>query len=425
MAGSKTVPRRGRTHVPSGRSRSVRRMLISGSGALEAGSRGAPLVVELFAGAGGLALGLHRGGLRPTFVIDSDPLAYQTLKANKKKHTRGWRLENSDVRKLDYAAPELVGAEVVSAGAPCQPFSAGGRLRGEDDSRNMFPEVVRAVRELRPRAFIFENVRGLLFERVRPYFDYILAQLKIPSRIRGTDETWRAHLRALQAVPGELHEYRVEWRLLNAADFGLAQNRPRLVVVGVRSDETKTFDWPQPTHSRSKLVAALRDDDYWDEHGVPAAVKEAVQETLPARVSVPADETGRARWVTVRDLMRTLGPPADRPPANGEGGDPAHVFVPGARLYKKHTGSALDWPAKTVKAGVHGCPGGEHIVRLDDGGQRYFSVRECASLQGFPVGYVLPELRTQAMRQIGNAVPVPLAEAIGSGLVEVLRNGET
>jgi len=100
--------------------------------------------------------------------------------------------------------------------------------------------------------------------------------------------------------------------------------------------------------------------------------------------------------------------------------DPLHTYVGGARLYAKHTGSALDWPAKTVKAGVNGSPGGEHIVIQDSGYFRYLTVRECARLQGFPNRYELPNLRGKAMRQLGNAVPVPLAEAMGRRLAEVL-----
>ena len=113
--------------------------------------------------------------------------------------------------------------------------------------------------------------------------------------------------------------------------------------------------------------------------------------------------------------MRRLGPPP-----TGNDCDPAHVLVPGARLYRHHTGSELDWPAKTVKAGVHGPPGGEHIVIFDDGSFRYLTVRECAALQGFPDDYVLPMYRTQAMRLLGNAVPVTLAQAIGAQLAKTL-----
>ncbi len=369
-----------------------------------------PRAVELFAGAGGLALGLHRAGFRTALAVDWDERAYETLKANKRKYTRGWDLKREDVRKLDYATLELGDVDIVSAGAPCQPFSIGGRLRGEGDPRNMFPEVVRAVRELRPRAFLFENVRGLLFPRARPYFDYILAQLSNPSRTRRADEDWLAHKAALDRIPEALHEYRVEWRLLNAADFGLPQNRPRLVVVGVHVEEAGTFSWPDASHSKGALVNALLGESYWDEHDVPDGICE------DARIGLrECDDDGLARWATLRDVTARLGAPL----LGGEDGDPSHRFIPGARLYKKHAGSRLDWPAKTVKAGVHGCPGGEHIVLLDDGSHRYLTLRECAALQGFPDDYVLDEVRTPALRQLGNAVPVALAEAIGRSLAAV------
>jgi len=230
----KTVSRvlRTRTYVPSDKASRVGGLSVHAAGAATFTRRPKPpkpRAVELFAGAGGLALGLHRAGFRTALAVDWDERAYETLKANKRKYTRGWDLKREDVRKLDYATLELGDVDIVSAGAPCQPFSIGGQLRGEGDPRNMFPEVVRAVRELRPRAFLFENVRGLLFPRARPYFDYILAQLRNPSRTRRADEDWLAHKAALDRIPEALHEYRVEWRLLNAADFGLPQNRPRLV----------------------------------------------------------------------------------------------------------------------------------------------------------------------------------------------------
>lgn len=365
--------------------------------------------VELFAGAGGLALGLQGGGFRPLLAIDSDEQACETLRVNQRRGAQTRKIEVADVRKLSYEGVE--GVDLVAAGAPCQPFSVGGRLRGEDDARNMFPEVVRALRLLRPRAFVLENVRGLLFPRVRPYFEYLVAELRAPSRTRRGREDWKAHLAALVAIPEHAREYRVDWRVLNAADFGLAQNRPRLVVVGIRNDEPD-FRWPEETHNRDALIEALLGDEYWKDRDVPDAVRAAVRAGLTRRKLEPAGK----RWTTLRDLLRRLGPPRDDPRVS------SHVFVPGARLYRKHTGSVLDWPAKTVKAGVHGCPGGEHIVLLDDGSYRYLTVRECAALQGFPDDYVLPELRTLAMRQLGNAVPVALADAVGKSLAEVLTH---
>jgi DNA (cytosine-5)-methyltransferase 1 len=372
--------------------------------------------VELFAGAGGMALGLKRAGFQSKLLVDFDTRSCETLRANRHRlmsHPDA-KIRGADVRELDYAAYE--GIDLVSAGAPCQPFSQGGRLRGEDDDRNMFPEAIRAIRDMRPRAFFLENVRGLLFPRARPYFDYLLAELRAPSRSIRSGEDWLAHRDALETIAKEAHEYRVYWRLVNAADFGLAQSRPRLVIVGLRVGEGE-WTWPAATHSREALLRELHAERYWDAHDVAAKVRHRVRDSLPPRSHEIGYGVGR-RWRTLRDLSRRLGPPVR---SRGSAADPNHVFVSGARLYSKHMGSVLDWPAKTVKAGVHGSPGGEHIIVRDTGSYRYLTVRECAALQGFPKRYVLPELRSHAMRQLGNAVPVPLAEAIGRQLAEVLR----
>lgn len=377
-----------------------------------AGSKPARLEsLELFAGAGGLALGIKRAGFHPRLLLDLDAASVETLKANKHRFRNGAAPEFrcGDVRDLDYA--EYEGIDLISAGAPCQPFSQGGRLRGEDDDRNMFPEAVRAIREARPRAFFLENVRGLLFPRARPYFDYLVAELRTPSRSLRTGEGWEEHKEALLAIPEESSEYRVHWKLTNAADFGLAQARPRIVIVGLRRDQGE-WTWPAPTHDKRALLRELHANRYWDAHRVPERVRRRVRRMLPPRSDRHGYGVG-ARWKTVRDLTRSLGTPG-RSVRTAE--DPWHVYVPGARLYRKHTGSALDWPAKTVKAGVHGSPGGEHILVNDSGTYRYLTVRECSELQGFPSTYVWPELRTPAMRQLGNAVPVPLADAIGKQL---------
>jgi DNA (cytosine-5)-methyltransferase 1 len=372
--------------------------------------------VELFAGAGGLAVGLARAGFVPASVVEIDKRACETLRANgngSRRHTRGWSVTQDDVAAIDFGS--LPPMDLLSAGAPCQPFSIGGRLRGTDDHRNMFPEVIRAIREAEPRAFILENVRGLLFPRARPYFDYLLAHLHHPTVEFGPDEAWEQAHTTLKGIPDDEATYHVEWRLLHAPDYGLAQHRVRLVVVGFRSDvDFSAWHWPEPSHSRDALLEALHGNAYWDEHEVPAAVRDGVRASLPPPPLLPSD--GQLRWRTVRDVISELGPPLEV-----DIGD-RHFFVPGARLYKKHNGSALDWPSKTVKAGVNGSPGGEHIVRMDDETFRYLSVRECATLQGFPRDYWFPEQRRPAMRLIGNAVPVAIAEAVGTAVARALAS---
>jgi DNA (cytosine-5)-methyltransferase 1 len=123
------------------------------------------------------------------------------------------------------------------------------------------------------------------------------------------------------------------------------------------------------------------------------------------------------RWQTVRDCISELPEPVNRRPsakfANHEG-------IPGARAYPKHSGSPLDWPAKTIKAGVHGVSGGEAMIRFDDDTFRYLTVREAARIQGFPDSYEFPVARSRSMGAIGNAVAVPLAEILTRHLTKLL-----
>lgn len=370
-----------------------------------------PSVVELFSGMGGLALGLARSGFQPWDMIEWSEACCATLRANASilRWDGAAEVEARDVRDIDFR--EYQGSEVVAAGAPCQPFSQGGGLLGREDERNMFPEAIRAIAQIQPRAFVIENVKGLLFQRAEDYFKSILARLRNPSHEDPDhDLTESYHLTAQSEGPDD--EYVVSYALLNAADFGLAQNRPRLFIVGMRSGEAE-WSWPDATHSRDALVKDLRDGPYWEQHTITDEVRERALAPLRYR-SRPAEAP---RWRTLRDLTTALGPPAK---SIDDASDPSHLLVPGARLYAKHTGSRIDWVSKTVKAGVHGCPGGEHIVLLDDGSHRYLTVRECALLQGFPPDYVLPEKRTPAMQQLGNAVPVSVAEALGRQLRAVL-----
>lgn len=372
--------------------------------------------LELFAGAGGLALGLQRAGFSPQAVVELDRRAVETLRVN--GSTSGpagveWPVLQADVQTLSFE--EFRGIDLIAAGPPCQPFSIGGHRRGRHDDRDLLPEALRAIREAKPKAFLIENVRGLTFPAASEYLNYTVAQLRTPSlTVDGLNEP--SHIRRLREVPGAEREYRVVWRLINAADYGVPQQRVRLVIIGIRAD-LREWSWPTVTHGRRALMKALDGEAYWDRHGVTAAIRERNRVVTRATKGALLTGTDNAQvpWVTVRDMTRRLGEPGSEP------ADPQHQLIPGARLYKKHQGSLLDWPAKTVKAGVHGTPGGEHIVRLDDGSHRYFTVRECAVLQGFPTDYQLPSLRSVALRQLGNAVPVDLAEALGRQLALLIR----
>lgn len=385
--------------------------------------------VELFAGAGGLAIGMANAGFRHAAVIEWDHDACETFRENQRHHAHaveGWPLIEGDVRSIDYATltKDVV---VVSGGPPCQPFSLGGKHRGFRDDRDMFPEAVRAVRELRPRAFIFENVKGLLRQTFADYFEHVILQLSHPSVTRKSNESWREHRARLErhhtAKRGR-SEYNVVFRLLNAADYGVPQRRERVFIVGFRSDLDAQWSFPEPTHSESSLLRAQWvSGEYWDQHKVVKRHRPDVARRHQGRVEklrVDSFIDIRDRWRTVRDAIGDLPDPERR----GGGQVANHVVNPGARSYPGHTGSPLDEPAKTLKAGDHGVPGGENMLARPDGSIRYFTVREAARLQTFPDGYVFQGAWSEAMRQLGNAVPVRLAEVVASSVATTLRPTE-
>lgn len=356
---------------------------------------------------------MHRAGYELLDLVENSEACCETLRINADLY--GWKnpreLDARDVTSMDWSAYE--GVDLLCAGAPCQPFSRAGRSDGRHDDRNMFGEVVKAIAVMRPSAFMIENVRGLLFDSHLGYFRSILARLRRPT-VEDPSPVGSEDLYWLHApVPGPGDEYRVAFKLLDSADFGLAQRRPRLFIVGIRRDVEAEFEWPVGGFSRASLIEDLRGKEYWSGREVSAAAKARARAGLPKKPL----KRGGPRWRTLRDLTDALGPPAERASADG---DPWHVIVHGARLYGKHTGSPIDWVSKTIKAGVHGSPGGEHILVRGPKRFRYLTVRECASLQGFPPEFRPAELRTPAMRQLGNAVPVAVAEAVGRALSKTL-----
>ncbi|MEX0887333.1 MAG: DNA cytosine methyltransferase [Phycisphaeraceae bacterium] len=132
--------------------------------------------MELFVGAGGLALGSARAGLEHEVVIEWDKNACETLRQNKAngvEHVRDWTIVEGDVRRYDFAQHRGE-VDFVVGGPPCQPFSLGGRHRAWEDQRDMFPEAVRSIRQIMPKAFIFENVKGLLRQNFANYYSYII-----------------------------------------------------------------------------------------------------------------------------------------------------------------------------------------------------------------------------------------------------------
>ena len=382
--------------------------------------------IELFAGAGGLGLGFSFNDVGHKAVVEWDRYACDTLRNNKRcgvEPVAHWAdVTEGDVRNFSYRGFE--GLDLVTGGPPCQPFSMGGKARGFLDDRDMFPQAIRAVREVRPRAFVFENVRGLTRASFYNYFNYILLQLEFPSLQAKPKEEWIKHLARLEKhkTKGGKSEYHIVPRLVNAANYGVPQKRERVFIVGFRADIHRPWTFPTETHS---FDALLRDQwvtgDYWERHRVakkhrpeqPLRIGKKLamlRNTEPAMLPQP--------WLTVRDAISDLPDPEKRRTVERV---QAHRFQPGARTYPGHTGSPLDEPAKALKAGDHGVPGGENMLRRPDGSVRYFTVRECARIQTFPDNFILDGTWTETMRQLGNAVPVKLAQRVAGSVCELLR----
>lgn len=376
--------------------------------------------IELFSGCGGLALGLARAGFHHEMMVEWNEDAVATVNYNRKrriKHVCDWPLEKADVRHVDWRrfANRL---DLVAGGPPCQPFSIGGKHRGQGDDRDMWPEAIRAVRETQPRAFLFENVRGLARPTFAEYLRWIVSHLRHPNLARLEGESHIEHTDRLVAteIPPA---YEVLVVQVNAADFGAPQKRHRVIVAGVRSDLGATLEPPCPTHSRERLLwDQWVSGEYWRRHGLPTPDDTSIQTmdrvTVKQLRSLVQPPEGRA-WVTVRDALADLGEPTGRT---------NHVLQEGAKVYAGHTGSPLDQPAKALKAGDHGVPGGENMMVRDDGSVRYFTTREAARLQGLPDTYLFPRSWSESMRQLGNAVPTQLSEAMGNWIGGMLTQAD-
>lgn len=377
--------------------------------------------LELFAGAGGLAMGATLAGFEHVGVVEWDRWACDTVRENQRREhplVQNWPLHEGDVRAFDLNG---IGGDLdlVAGGPPCQPFSMGGKHRAHDDHRDMFPATVEIIRRTQPKAFIIENVKGLTRAAFANYFSYIQLQLSFPEIARRADESWIDHLARLERekTSGVLSglTYDVVTRLVNAADYGVPQKRERVFFVGFRHDIDAQWAFPDETHSRDALLLDQINGTYWARHEVPRSERIAVPEPLSRRLRQRNEPFVERPWRTVRDALVGLSDPevTSGPHLN-------HRFQPGARAYPGHTGSPLDLPSKTLKAGAHGVPGGENMMVKADGSVRYFTERESARLQTFPDGYVFHGAWGEVMRQLGNAVPVLLAQVVASSVAQAL-----
>ena len=374
--------------------------------------------LEIFSGAGGLAKGLDFAGFDHAGFVEWNKDACASLRLNFSPE----KVYCGDIQAYDFSQLDTV--DIVAGGPPCQPFSLGGKHQADLDQRDMFPYAIKSIAVLQPKLFIFENVKGLLRDSFAEYFTYIIQRLAHPCRPVGAGTDWREHLEELSQNNiqhnGET-EYRVSHHLLNAADYGVPQCRERVVIVGVREDIDQVWHFPKPTHSEDRLLYdQYVTGEYWERHRVAKKDRPILSPSVSERVAaIRADyilfaPEGKP-WQTVRDALFDVPHPSENH------GIKDHIFRDGARSYPGHTGSNYDQPAKTIKAGGHGVPGGENMIRYPDDSIRYFTVFEAKRIQTFPDDYVITGAWGEALRQIGNAVPVRLAEHLGRAAIKLLK----
>jgi DNA (cytosine-5)-methyltransferase 1 len=387
--------------------------------------------IELFSGAGGLALGLHSAGFRHDALYEWNRSAVKTLhfnQAQKYKALKGCQITSADVREIDFT--QHAGVDLVAGGPPCQPFSMGGKAAGMNDVRDMFPQAVRAVAEIKPRAFIFENVRGLLRPAFSNYVEFIRLQMEFPTFPITENVSWDQNLARLQrhkersgAGDSDLR-YRVHIHQANAADYGVPQQRHRVFFIGFRSDVQTEWSFPQSTHSEEELLMEqFVSNDYWHRCGIRKRTDSAFAASLIRRGERLKNRKGiplfsdRKPWMTLGEAISDLPKPTTSESKTWFN----HRQQEGAKAYPGHTGSSLYRPSKALKAGDHGVPGGENMIAYPNGSVRYLTIRESARVQTFPDDYQFLGSWTESMRQLGNAVPVELARIVGESVAKALR----
>ena len=310
--------------------------------------QGSMKLVEICAGAGGQALGLSMAGFEHVALIEYEKEYCDVLKKNRPD----WNVICEDVKEFS-GIPYRNQIDLLAGGVPCPPFSVAGKQLGSDDERDLFPDMLRLVEEIFPRAVMIENVRGFLDPTFDEYRSSILAQL-------------------------DKLGYNAQIKLLQASDYGVPQLRPRVVIIGIRKDIKKQFEYPEPHPEKTKTVG----------------------QTLKDLMKANGWE-GANRWAQKANKI-------------------APTVVGGS---KKHGGPDLG-PVRARKAwmelGVDGLGIANEAPEEDFDGNPRLTPRMIARVQGFPDYWDFGTKKTAACRMIGNAFPPPVAKAIGEKLMEVL-----
>lgn len=320
--------------------------------------------IDLFSGPGGLSLGMKRAGIEPIACVEKNKFAVATYDA----HTPDADHYQTDIRSLSFEQYRGK-ADVVFGGPPCQPFSTGGLRRGTADSRNMFPEFLRTLAEVRPAAFLAENVPGLATRNRIGYLGELLAQF-------------------------EALGFHVSWDVVYAADYGVPQKRRRLIVVGMREG---SFWFPKPTHGPSTNVPYVASGTVIN--------KAKALGTPPDCPVVYAKYPDPRRSPYAGHVYNGGGRPIDL-------SAPCHTLLASAGGYKTHWVDTMDIaPDYTAHLMAGGGPREGAVP-----GARRMTLEESALIQTFPAGMWFAGSRSSQYTQVGDAVPPTLGYVLGHAL---------
>lgn len=330
--------------------------------------------VELFAGCGGLALGIHKAGFRHVLLNEIEPVACRTLRRNRPD----WNVLNEDIHRVDFS-PLSGKVDLLTGGFPCQAFSYAGKKGGMKDARGtLFFELARAVREIQPKVFLCENVKGLL------------------SHDGGNT------LRVIKGAIAELGYTLVEPRVLKAVMYKVPQKRERLFLVALRNDLSGhvTFRWPSPYHRIMTLRDAFFKGDLFS-CDVPSSEGQAYPERK-RRVLELVPEGQDWRSLPEKEQKAYMG---------------ASYYLGGGKTGMARR-LAMDEPSLTLTCS----PAQKQTERCHPTETRPLTVREYARIQTFPDAWSFCGSLSAQYRQIGNAVPVNLAYAMGRSIMRLMND---
>lgn len=319
--------------------------------------------VELFTGAGGTALGLENAGLRQIFNVEVDKDAIETLKTNRPN----WNVKHEDISKVDFSG---IKADIVEGGFPCQSFSYAGRGKGFEDTRGtLFFEFIRAIKSIKPKIVVGENVKGLI--------------------AHDKGQTLQTMISTLEEVG-----YKVQYKVLRAQYLDVPQKRERVIILGVRKDLNIPFIFPKEKNYTITLKEAFEN--------IPSSIG---QEYSDKKKRVLKMVPPGGYW---RDL-----------PINVQ----KEYMMKSYYLGGGKTGMArrLSWnePSLTLTCS----PSQKQTERCHPEETRPFTIREYARIQTFPDNWIFKGSISSQYKQIGNAVPVNMAYHIGKSLIAML-NGD-